>query len=105
MIKLLYLLAVAILLAACHKDDGDLDFSKEELEITSGYVCGWCAGADSIIIANDAFQYIASILARKRRVLLRKAVDPCKKISGMNWFSRWILMTFPPLTSIHVMFV
>lgn len=57
--KLFYFLSFMILFTACHKDDDAFDFSKKELEITSGYVCGWCAGADSIVMVNDVYKYNA----------------------------------------------
>lgn len=42
--------------SACRKEK-PIVFYNGDLEITSGFVCGWCSGADSITFINHDFEY------------------------------------------------
>ncbi len=61
MMRNLYFLFTFCLFCAvsCNNDDDTLELADAaELEITSGFICGWCAGADSIVIVRDKYAYV-----------------------------------------------
>ncbi len=55
---LIFSLVIIISISACTKDD---ELSSLELEITSGFICGWCVGGDSIIINQNEYVYVKFI--------------------------------------------
>ena len=40
---------------ACKEDD---EFESLNVEISSGFICGWCEGADSIIMNENEYVYV-----------------------------------------------
>ena len=60
--SLLLILLAPIILFACtdEKNEEQADvYPNNAVVITSGYICGWCSDTDSLVITDDAFQYVA----------------------------------------------
>ncbi|WP_321287411.1 hypothetical protein [uncultured Sunxiuqinia sp.] len=50
---------VGFVVVSCNKDERgyEIDYWYGDVQITTGFVCGWCAGADSLVVIEDAFYY------------------------------------------------
>ena len=60
MSRLIYsLLMIGLFLAACEEDKSVVNRFDGDMVISSGYICGWCAGADSLFLENGTYSYIA----------------------------------------------
>ncbi len=59
--NLLYLILLIFFISACEKEKDEKlvvpDFSGKDTVITAGYICGWCSGADSLVMAEGAYFY------------------------------------------------
>jgi hypothetical protein len=58
MSKFLFITVILfILIASCKKDKKEQTITNNELKITFGTVCGWCAGSDSLTITKESTKF------------------------------------------------
>lgn len=95
------LLLLSIVLFACNddkNDDGTDVYPNNSVVITSGVICGWCSDADSLVITDDAYQYVTFNVCNSDKHLADKSGVP----DADDWEALMQLFDYPDFRSVEV---
>ena len=55
--RTIILISFVVILASCESESIQTEINEDELQVTIGRICGWCAGADSLTITENITTY------------------------------------------------